>query len=79
MLVSITVTSERFKHTVLRELRERSDYTQQAVAGMVGMSISGYRNVETGRANPYMRNVYKLAGLFDVSPTVFFNGNGETE
>lgn len=56
-----------FHQLKLRQLRERRGLSQEAVAYRAGMSVSGYRKVETGiRGNVRLSTLERLAWVLSV-------------
>lgn len=55
----------------LRQLREKANLTQEALAQKAGMSIGSVRNYEQGIREPYWRGVFQLAKALGVSSEAF--------
>jgi len=53
--------------TRLKELRKNSPYTQKDIAGKLGISVSAYQYYESGKNEPNIENLKRLANLFDVT------------
>ena len=51
----------------LRDMREDHDWTQTALAKMLGMSQTGYSKYETGENDVPTSILIKLSRLYDVS------------
>ena len=51
----------------IRELRERADLSQEAVAHGAGLTVSAYARIERGEANPTWTTVTQIARGLDVS------------
>jgi len=51
----------------LKVLRIEFELTQSDVAQKVGLSTTGYGNIETGKSIPSLETLIKLADLFNVS------------
>ena len=51
----------------LKDLRKQYGYTQQYVAGQIGISCQSYQAYEWGVTVPTLQNFIKLAKLYDVS------------
>ncbi len=51
----------------IKVLRTELDLTQGEVAQKVGLSSTGYGNIETGKSVPSLETLIKLADLFNVS------------
>lgn len=56
----------------LKNLRSRTNKTQQEVADYLGMSRAAYSHFENGRNEPDRETILKLADLFDVSTDYLF-------
>jgi transcriptional regulator with XRE-family HTH domain len=52
---------------VLRDLRQRADLSQEAVAHAAGLTVSAYARIERGEANPTWTTVTQIARALDVS------------
>lgn len=52
----------------IRELREKADRTQESVAAAVGMNVSYFSQVETGKANLTYLNLVAIAETLVVNP-----------
>ena len=55
----------------LKELREASGMTQQALADLAGLKLGGIRDLEQGRNKPTWETVLALASALGVSCVVF--------
>ncbi len=51
----------------IKELRLVSGYTQKYVADKIGVKYQSYQAYELGLSLPSLKNLVKLADLFDVS------------
>jgi transcriptional regulator with XRE-family HTH domain len=51
----------------IRELRQRADLSQEAVAHNAGLTVSAYARVERGEANPTWTTVTRIAHGLNVS------------
>lgn len=51
----------------LRDLRAYQGLTQQEIADSLHMDRSAYSNYETGKAQPSLLNLVKIARIFDVT------------
>jgi transcriptional regulator with XRE-family HTH domain len=51
----------------IRELRERADLSQEAVAHSASLTVSAYARIERGEANPTWTTVTQIAGALGVS------------
>jgi transcriptional regulator with XRE-family HTH domain len=72
---NVEIISEEFKdiiHTNILQARSSTKLTQQQVAAEVGMSATGYKNIERGRSVPSAYTLFKLAVLFNVNVSVLF-------
>lgn len=54
----------------LRKYRENCGLSQKAVAEALNMERSGYTVYETGRSQPPIHNLIKIAELFNIDPSV---------
>lgn len=61
------VATIRSTLTLLRELREDHDLTQQQIADFLGVSQQQYSQYETGSVELPLRHFFKLTEFFDVS------------
>jgi transcriptional regulator with XRE-family HTH domain len=52
---------------VIRDLRERSRLSQEAVAHQAGLTVSAYARIERGEANPTWTTVTHVARALGVS------------
>ena len=59
----------------IRELREISDYTRQAVADELGIDTELYENYEENGENIPIGTLYRLAHMFGVSMSVLLTGS----
>ncbi len=62
---------ERFGRR-LKELRENNNLTQEDLAGLVNVHQTYIGKLETGKANPSLKLIYKLSSALKVSLHVFF-------
>jgi transcriptional regulator with XRE-family HTH domain len=51
----------------VRELRQRADLSQEAVAHAAGLTVSAYARIERGEANPTWTTVAQIAQALHVS------------
>lgn len=51
----------------LKVLRVEQELRQEDVAKKVDLSLTGYRNIETGQSVPTVGTLIKLADLYNVS------------
>ena len=51
----------------LRILRENSNFSQADIAAMLGMDRSTYAYYETGKTEPSLKTIFKVAELYKVS------------
>ena len=56
----------------LKEMRQKSMYTQGEVADAVGITVQTYGKYENGLREPSIEVLYKLACFFKISPILFF-------
>ena len=56
----------------IRKLRESKDYSQQNMADELGLSLSAYSKIETGKTDPSIGRVAQIAKILDVEVTYFF-------
>ncbi len=52
---------------IVKELREANKWTQEFVAKKIDIAYQSYQNYERGITLPSIKNLIKLADLFDVS------------
>jgi transcriptional regulator with XRE-family HTH domain len=55
----------------IRQLRERADLSQEAIAHRAGLTVSAYARIERGEANPTWTTVTHVAQALDVSLAEF--------
>lgn len=51
----------------IRDLRQRSDLSQEAIAHTAGLTVSAYARIERGEANPTWTTVTQIARALGVS------------
>lgn len=51
----------------LKEIRRKSPYTQKQIAEILSISITAYQYYESGRSQPSIEGLIKLADLFGVT------------
>ncbi|WP_193311750.1 helix-turn-helix domain-containing protein [Agriterribacter humi] len=56
----------------IRKLRESKDYSQQNMAGELGISTSAYSKIETGKTDPSIGRVEEIAEILEVDVSYFF-------
>lgn len=61
----------------LRKLRRERDWTQEYVAELLDMSQGDYSRWETGRIEPSLSNIMRIAALFGVSVESLIIEGGE--
>ena len=61
----------------IRDLREDHDLTQKQIAGILGMSQTGYSKYETGENDLPTSVLIKLADFYDVSVDYLLNRTNE--
>lgn len=52
----------------IRRIREIKNYTQEAVADMVGMSVTAYGDIERGKSDVNFARLGQIAEALDVKP-----------
>jgi XRE family transcriptional regulator, regulator of sulfur utilization len=52
----------------IRRIREIKNYTQEAVADMVGMSVSAYGDIERGKSDVNFTRLGEIAAALEVKP-----------
>ena len=57
----------------IRDLRKLKKMSQSELAKVVGVSQTTVTAWEQGKAKPSAKNIYKLAKIYAVEPTVIFN------
>jgi transcriptional regulator with XRE-family HTH domain len=60
----------------IRKLRESKDYSQQNMADELGLSLSAYSKIETGKTDPSIGRITAIAKILEVDITYFFGGDG---
>lgn len=53
-------------------LRKSTEYTQEAMAELLNMSVRNYQRIEHGEAYPTVLHLLKLVQYFHISPLIFF-------
>lgn len=61
----------------LRAMRVKHGFTQEAFAAEVGFSRSYYTELETGKRNPSLLNIRKLAKYLKITPANLLDFNTE--
>ena len=56
----------------IRKLRESKDYSQENMAGELGISISAYSKIERGVTDPSISRIAEIAKILQVEVTYFF-------
>jgi transcriptional regulator with XRE-family HTH domain len=57
----------------IRRIREIKNYTQEAVADMVGMSVSAYGDIERGKSDVNFTRLGEIAAALEVKPEEIVN------
>lgn len=57
----------------VRKLRDRSGYSQEYVASVLGVAQNTYSKIESGQSPLTIERAKKLADLFEVEPEYFFS------
>ena len=52
---------------IIRQLREKNDWSQEDMAERVGLSKNGYAKIERGETNLNLERLEQIANLFDLS------------
>ena len=58
----------------IRKLRESKDYSQENMAGELGISTSAYSKIERGVTDPSISRITEIAKILEVDITYFFEG-----
>ena len=56
----------------IRKLRESKDYSQENMAGELGISTSAYSKIERGVTDPSIGRITEIAKILEVNITYFF-------
>lgn len=56
----------------IRKLRESKDYSQENMAGELGLSTSAYSKIERGVTDPSISRLSEIAKILEVEVTYFF-------
>ncbi len=56
----------------IRKLRESKDYSQENMAGELGISTSAYSKIERGVTDPSVGRIAEIAKILDVDVSYFF-------
>ena len=56
----------------IRKLRENKDYSQENMAGELGISTSAYSKIERGITDPSIGRIAEIAKILEVDITYFF-------
>jgi transcriptional regulator with XRE-family HTH domain len=62
----------------IRRIREIKNYTQEAVADMVGMSVSAYGDIERGKIDVNFTRLGEIAAALEVKPEEIVNFSSVT-
>lgn len=57
----------------IRKLRESKDYSQENMAGELGISTSAYSKIERGVTDPSIGRIAEIAKILEVDVTYFFD------
>jgi transcriptional regulator with XRE-family HTH domain len=52
----------------IRRIREIKNYTQEAVAGIIGMSVTAYGDIERGKSDVNFTRLGEIAAALEVKP-----------
>ncbi len=63
----------------IRKLRESKDYSQENMAGELGISKSAYSKIERGVTDPSVSRIAAIAKILEVEVTYFFQEAGITK
>lgn len=58
----------------IRKLRESKDYSQENMAGELGISTSAYSKIERGVTDPSIGRIAEIAKILEVEIIYFFEG-----
>lgn len=53
---------------ILRDLREKSGFTQEVLSGLAGLDRTHYSKLERGLRSPTIDTLFKLAHALDIPP-----------
>ncbi len=56
----------------IRKLRESKDYSQENMAGELGISTSAYSKIERGVTDPSIGRITEIANILEVEVAYFF-------
>jgi transcriptional regulator with XRE-family HTH domain len=56
----------------IKFLRQQKNYSQEYIAGQLGMSTPGYNKIERGKTNPSWDRIRQIADILDVNPQELF-------
>lgn len=56
----------------LKTIRKTSNFTQQAMADMLGISLNAYQKYEQAERSPSLETLVQIADIFDVSLDYLF-------
>jgi transcriptional regulator with XRE-family HTH domain len=59
-------------YQAIKRLREEKNYTQQYVAGELGIDCATYSRMENGKIDLTISRLIRIATLFHVDPDYFF-------
>jgi transcriptional regulator with XRE-family HTH domain len=60
----------------VKRLREGKRWSQEQLAAETGLHRSYIAGIESGKRNPSLRNIVRLAMALEVSLVILFQGNG---
>ncbi|HMK04628.1 MAG TPA: helix-turn-helix transcriptional regulator [Ferruginibacter sp.] len=62
----------------IRKLRESKDYSQENMAGELGITTSAYSKIERGITDPSIGRMAQIAKILEVEVTYFFQEQNAT-
>jgi transcriptional regulator with XRE-family HTH domain len=66
MTVKVKKTTQQYIGKKLRDFREEKKFSQESVAGAVGISITYYAGIERGEENPTITIIEALCTLLKI-------------
>lgn len=67
-----------FNNEKLKEIRKQAGYTQEKIAGLLGIARTTYAEYEQGKIQPPLDKVERICRLFNINSSEFMNVENNT-
>jgi transcriptional regulator with XRE-family HTH domain len=57
----------------IKEIRVKKKMTQLELASKIGIDDSSLRRIESGKTNPTLKTIYRIASAFEIEVTEIFS------